>query len=159
MRCDHCGHEVPFGVFCTRCGAHQGRTREFGDPRTRLHRYAAHPSEHVFQPVVFTTLYPHLGHDKVYEFRWAFVIGVGAIVLLFATGLIIAAILVSALLLPLLFLVYFYEAQVYRDDPARVIALTLGVTAMALESIGDSVLVRLSYPSCSTQLETGGCTC
>ncbi|MFI5282970.1 MAG: PrsW family glutamic-type intramembrane protease [Candidatus Dormibacterales bacterium] len=117
---------MPFGVFCTRCGAHQGTTREFGDPRTRLHRYAAHPSEHVLQPVVFTTLFPHLGHDKVHEFRWAFLIGVGAIVLLFATGLILAAILVAALLLPLLYLVYFYEAQVYRDDPVRVIALTLG---------------------------------
>src|SRR5258706_250895 len=43
MRCDHCSHDVPDGVFCTRCGAHQGTTYEFGNARTREHRYAPHP--------------------------------------------------------------------------------------------------------------------
>jgi RsiW-degrading membrane proteinase PrsW (M82 family) len=126
VRCDHCDHDVPDGVFCTRCGGHQGKTHEFGDPRTRLHRYAAHPSEHVFQPSVFTTFFPHLGHDKIHEFRWAFIVGLAAILVLYATGLILAAILVAVFLLPILYVVYFYEAQVYRDEPARVIGLTLG---------------------------------
>ncbi len=126
MRCDHCTHDVPDGVFCTRCGAHQGTTGEFGNAKTREHRYAAHPAEHVAQPSVFTTLFPHLGHHKVHEFRWAFMAGLGGILVLYLAGLITAAILVAAFLVPVLYLIYLYEAQVYRDEPAIVLGFTLG---------------------------------
>jgi PrsW family intramembrane metalloprotease len=126
VRCDHCTHDVPDGVFCTRCGAHQGTTGEFGNAKTREHRYAAHPAEHVAQPSVFTTLFPHLGHHKVHEFRWAFMAGLGGILVLYLAGLITAAILVAAFLVPVLYLIYLYEAQVYRDEPAIVLGFTLG---------------------------------
>ena len=126
MRCDHCAHDVPDGVFCTRCGAHQGTTGEIGDARLREHRYAAHPSEHVIQPAIFTTLFPHLGQHKVHEFRWAFVVGLAGIVILWIAGLITAAILVATFLVPVLYLIYLYEAQVYRDEPAIVLGFTIG---------------------------------
>jgi hypothetical protein len=126
VRCDHCAHDVPDGVFCTRCGAHQGTTAEFGNAKTREHRYAAHPAEHVVQPSVFTTLFPHLGHHKIHEFRWAFVVGLAGVLVLYIAGLITAAILVAAFLVPVLYLIYLYEAQVYRDEPAVVLGFTLG---------------------------------
>lgn len=126
MRCDHCANDVPDGVFCTRCGAHQGKTAEVGNARTRRHRYAAHPGEHVVQPSVFTTLFPHLGESKVHEFRWAFAVGVAGILILYIAGLITAAILVATFLVPVLYLIYLYEAQVYRDEPATVLGFTIG---------------------------------
>ena len=126
MRCDHCSHDVPDGVFCTRCGAHQGTSDEIGNAKTREHRYAAHPGEHVAQPSVFTTLFPHLGHHKIHEFRWAFIAGLAGILVLDLAGLITAAILVSAFLVPVLYLIYLYEAQVYRDEPAIVLGFTIG---------------------------------
>lgn len=126
MRCDHCAHDVPDGVFCTRCGAHQGTTQEAGAAKSREHRYAAHPGEHVAQPAVFSTLFPHLGHHKIHEFRWAFIAGLVGVLILYAAGLITAAILVSAFLVPVLYLIYLYEAQVYRDEPALVLAFTIG---------------------------------
>jgi RsiW-degrading membrane proteinase PrsW (M82 family) len=126
VRCDHCGHNVPDGVFCTRCGAHQGTTQEAGAAKSREHRYAAHPGEHVAQPAVFSTLFPHLGHHKIHEFRWAFIAGLVGVLILYAAGLITAAILVSAFLVPVLYLIYLYEAQVYRDEPALVLAFTIG---------------------------------
>ena len=126
MRCDHCAHDVPDGVFCTRCGAHQGTTGELGDARLREHRYAAHPNEHVVQPAIFTTLFPHLGQHKVHEFRWAFIVGLAGIVVLWIAGLITAAILVATFLVPVLYLIYLYEAQVYRDEPAIVLGFTIG---------------------------------
>lgn len=126
MRCDHCAHDVPDGVFCTQCGAHQGTTKEFGNARKREHRYAAHPGEHVGQPSVFTTLFPHLGQHKIHEFRWAFIVGLAGILLLYVAGLITASILVSAFLVPVLYLIYLYEAQVYRDEPAVVLGFTIG---------------------------------
>lgn len=126
MRCDHCAHDVPDGVFCTRCGAHQGTVEGAGDPKTRMNRYAAHPGEHVVQPSVFTTIFPHLGQRKIHEFRWAFIVGLAGILVLYLAGLISAAILVAAFLVPLLYLIYLYEAQVYRDEPATVLGFTIG---------------------------------
>jgi RsiW-degrading membrane proteinase PrsW (M82 family) len=126
VRCDHCANDVPDGVFCTRCGAHQGTTGEFGNAKSREHRYAAHPGEHVAQPAIFTTLFPHLGHHKIHEFRWAFIAGLGGVLALYLAGLIAAAILLSAFLVPVLYLIYLYEAQVYRDEPALVLGFTLG---------------------------------
>jgi RsiW-degrading membrane proteinase PrsW (M82 family) len=130
-------------VFCTRCGAHQGTTAEFGDPKTREHRYAAHPGEHVAQPSVFTTLFPHLGHHKIHEFRWAFTAGVAGILVLYLAGLITAAILVAAFLVPVLYLIYLYEAQVYRDEPALVLGFTIG--GGIIIGIVVTVLSRIIY--------------
>src|SRR5438270_10876826 len=143
MRCDHCANDVPDGVFCTRCGAHEGTTGELSSAKRRLHNYAAHPSEHVVQPSVFTTLFPHLGRQKIHEFRWAFAVGVAGILVLYATGLITAAILLAAFLVPVLYLVYLYEAQVYRDEPATVLGFTLGGGVVA--GIVITVIVRLLH--------------
>ncbi|HLZ95777.1 MAG TPA: PrsW family glutamic-type intramembrane protease [Candidatus Dormibacteraeota bacterium] len=143
MRCDHCAHDVPDGVFCTRCGAHQGTTGEAGDPKTRVHRYAAHPGEHVAQPSIVTTLFPHLGQHKVHEFRWALIAGLAGVLVLYVTGLIAAAILVSAFLVPVLYLVYLYEAQVYRDEPATVLGFTIG--AGFVVGLVLTLIVRITY--------------
>ena len=94
--------------------------------RTREYRYAAHPAEHVIQPSVFTTLFPHLGQYKIHEFRWAFAVGLAGIIVLYLSGLITAAILVATFLVPVLYLIYLYEAQVYRDEPAIVLGFTIG---------------------------------
>jgi RsiW-degrading membrane proteinase PrsW (M82 family) len=109
----------------------------------RLHNYAAHPSEHVAQPSVFTTLFPHLGHAKIHEFRYAFLIGLAVIVVLVATGLVVAALLVSIFLIPTLYLVYLYEAQVYRDEPALVLGATLVgglVLGLIVTIVADTVV-------------------
>src|SRR6202158_5691161 len=143
MRCDHCAQDVADGVVCTRCGAHQGTTEEFGDAKTREHRYAAHPGEHVAQPSVFTTLFPHLGHHKIHAFRWAFTAGLAGILVLSLAGLITAAILVSAFLVPVLYLIYLYEAQVYRDEPAIVLGFTIGGGRVV--GIVFAVVERLIY--------------
>ena len=78
------------------------------------------------QPAVFTTLFPHLGHQKIHEFRWAFIVGLAGILILYIAGLITAAILVATFLVPVLYLIYVYEAQVYRDEPATVLGFTIG---------------------------------
>ncbi len=143
MRCDHCSNDVPDGAFCTRCGAHQGTTGEVANPKKRRSRYAAHPAEHVVQPAIFTTLFPHLGHSKIHEFRWAFAVGLAGILILYVAGLITAAILVAIFLVPLLYLIYLYEAQVYRDEPAVVLGFTIG--GGALIGIVLTVIERIVY--------------
>ncbi|MGH8862500.1 MAG: PrsW family intramembrane metalloprotease, partial [Jatrophihabitantaceae bacterium] len=142
MQCGHCNSEVPDGPFCTNCGAHQDSAPP---AKPRRHRYGAHPGEHVLHPGIFTTLFPHLGHRKVHEFRWVFVGGLVGIFALFLAGLITAALCVAALLLPFLYVLYLYEAQVYRAEPARTLALLLlggvglgvGVTIGTDRWVGD----------------------
>jgi RsiW-degrading membrane proteinase PrsW (M82 family) len=125
VTCDHCGKQVPDAVFCTNCGAHQGLATSAIAAQERPQHFAVHPGEHVFQPSIFSTLFPHLGQRKIHEFRWAFLIGLAAIVVLVATGLIVAALLASIFLVPTLYILYLYEAQVYRDEPALVLGATL----------------------------------
>jgi hypothetical protein len=147
LTCDHCGKQVPDAVFCTNCGAHQGLAADGIAAQERPQHFAAHPGEHVSQPSVLTTLFPHLGHQKINEFRWALVLGFALVVVLVATGLITAAIVVSILLVPTLYVVSLYETQVYRDEPALVLGATLGggivlgaaVTIIAQRVIGGSL--------------------
>ena len=148
MVCDHCGKQVPEAVFCTNCGAHQGAELLPGDPKDRHHHFAAHPGEHVAQPSIFTTLLPHLGHGKVHEFRYAFLIGLVVIAALVAAGLIVAALLAAAFLVPVLYLIYLYEAQVYRDEPAIVLGATLvgGILLGLLVTIVADLIIGSTLP-------------
>jgi RsiW-degrading membrane proteinase PrsW (M82 family) len=147
LTCEHCGRQVPDAVFCTNCGAHQGLADHAIAAQERPHHFAAHPGEHVSQPSIFTTLFPHLGHRKLQEFRWALTLGFALVVVLVATGLLVAAILVSLLLVPTLYVVYLYEAQVYRTEPVLVLTATLGggillgaaVTIISERIIGGSL--------------------
>ena len=148
MQCDHCAQDVPDGVFCTRCGAHQGTTGESGNAKLREHNYAAHPGEHVAQPSVFTTLFPHLGQHKIHEFRWAFIAGISGVLVLYLAGLITAAILVSAFLIPVLYLIYLYEAQVYRDEPATILGFTIGggiIVGIVVTILGRAIYNPFDY--------------
>ncbi|MGH7922066.1 MAG: PrsW family glutamic-type intramembrane protease [Candidatus Dormibacteraceae bacterium] len=152
MICDHCEEVVVDGVFCTRCGAHQGSTDDTHDHALRYHAYAAHPGEHVGQPSLISTLFPHLSHHKVHEFRWALLVGLGGVFVLWIAGFVTAAILVAAFLIPVLYLIYLYEAQVYRDAPASVVGFTIAagavlgivVTLLSRLFLGDDLLAGRS---------------
>jgi hypothetical protein len=114
----------------------------------REHNYAAHPGEHVAQPSVFTTLFPHLGQHKIHEFRWAFIAGLAGVLVLYLAGLITAAILVSAFLIPVLYLIYLYEAQVYRDEPATILGFTIGggiIVGIVVTILGRAIYNPFDY--------------
>ncbi len=151
MRCAHCDRDVPDGTFCTVCGARQGPGGTTAD-RRRLDRFAANPSEPVVSPGIFSTLLPHLGHNEVNEFRWVFLGGVVALAVLALLGLITAAIILSAFLVPVLYLMYLYEVRIYRDAPIPVVGLTVGgglllgavVTLVANQLVVPLVDVRVT---------------
>lgn len=152
MVCDQCEEVVVDGTFCTRCGAHQDTAEGTHDSARRLHAYAAHPGEHVAQPSLITTLFPHLGRHQIHEFRWALLVGLAGVALLWVTGFVTAAILVATFLIPVLYLIYLYEAQVYRDAPASVVGFTLAagavlgivVTLLGRLALGDDLLLGRS---------------
>ena len=121
VTCRHCGARVPAGVFCGNCGEHL----EGNAARGRSSSYAAAPDEHVTRSSVITTLFPHLPHRQVHVFREVLVGGVGVVLLLAALRFVAPATLVSVLLLPVLYLLYLYESEVYEDEPVQVLLLTV----------------------------------
>jgi hypothetical protein len=120
VTCPHCGMSVPAGEFCGHCGAHLTTANA-----TRRHAFAALPSEHVAQLSIVSTLFPHLAHRRGGAFRWALVAGGAAVALLAALHLFAPASVVAIFLLPVLYLLYLYEVEVYEDEPWLVIGATM----------------------------------
>jgi hypothetical protein len=110
--------------------------------RLRLHRYALRPGEHVATPSVISTLLPRLAHERIHAFRWGLIGGIAVVALLAATGLIIPAIWVAALLVPALYISYLREADVFADAPLPVLFGTIGAGAVigaAVTAVADAL--------------------
>jgi len=128
VTCHHCEHTVPAGEYCGHCGAHLAIRRP-GD-RRRAQAFAASPGEHVYHLSVITTLFPHLPHRGGHVFRWA-LIGGGALFLALAgLHLFAPATAVAAVLLPVLYLLYLYEVEVYEHEPWLVVGATFAAGAI-----------------------------
>jgi RsiW-degrading membrane proteinase PrsW (M82 family)/RNA polymerase subunit RPABC4/transcription elongation factor Spt4 len=134
MQCRNCGRELEGGNFCPWCGAHQTESRESHVAR-RPHIYAANPSEHVLHPSIVSTLFPHLGPRRMVQVRWLIFVGISALVIISLGKLVPLAIVLSALLLPILYLIYFYDAELYGDEPFAV----LGGTFLAGAILGGAM--------------------
>lgn len=119
IQCPSCSRSVPEGEFCGACGAHLTT-----GSANRTHAFAAHPGEHVLHPGVVSTLFPHLPHRHAGPFRLALLAGTVLIAVLGMLGLTAADIAVACLVVPMLYLIYLYEAEVYEDEPELVIGLT-----------------------------------
>lgn len=123
MHCAHCGRETPEGHYCGYCGADL-TAQTAHDPRRRRHTFAADPHEHVYHPAIVSTFFPHLGSSRAQQVRWVLLAGVAAIFLLGLGRYVPVAIVAAALLVPVLYLFYFYEVQIYGNEPLRVLAGT-----------------------------------
>jgi hypothetical protein len=129
MPCPVCGKTVPRGAFCGLCGAHLIRQHGDGPDWLRISAYGAAPGEHLLRLSLVSSVFPHLPHSS----RRAFHVGLAAVIL----ALVVFALLrwqppliaISALGLPLLFLIYLHESCVFDDLPVRTLLTTavLGV--------------------------------
>lgn len=142
VTCPHCEMAVPAGDFCGHCGAHL-----ITASRTRTHAFAAVPSEHVAHLSIISTLFPHLPHRRGGAFRWALISGGAAVLVLAALHLFAPATIAATFLLPVLYLLYLYEVEVYEDEPWLLIAATMiagAVLGYAFTSSSGSVVSRLN---------------
>jgi len=124
MECGVCQLAVPAGEFCGLCGGHLKDHPRNGPEWLRFRAFSASPGEHLLTPNIVSTLFPHLPPRS----RLPFLIGlVLVLVTLLAATLFklpAALITVAALGLPLLFLIYLQEADVYRDIPSSTLVIT-----------------------------------
>jgi hypothetical protein len=125
MHCAVCDTDVPAGAFCGTCGAHLSAQRGNGRGVLRPGAYGAAPGEHVLRLSVASSLFPHLPHRSLAPFRVALAVLVLMLIAFAFLRWQAPLIAVSALGLPLLFLLYLHETDIDDDLPAS----TLGLTA------------------------------
>ena len=104
--------------YCVRCGSPL-------DPSVRRHEFAAHPGEPARALRLFSTLFPHLPQAGYDSFRHAFALGIAVVAVLVIAGLYSLALVGAAILVPVLFVLYFIEVDLYERAPLTIIAATL----------------------------------
>jgi hypothetical protein len=96
----------------------------------RAHAYAANPHEHVLHLSAVTTLFPHLTPQQTLRARWL-LLGGALVIFLIALGrLVPLAIVLGVLLIPILYLAYFYVAELYAGEPMPVLLATFVTGAL-----------------------------
>lgn len=129
MQCPKCSSQNPeFGNFCFRCG--QALRSTDTSKRGRAGSYAVQGAEGVGQFALISTIMPHTNREAADNYRWALAVG-GALVLVFTlVGLLPAAIAAAAALVPITYLVYLYDVNLWRDAPVQTIAVLFAFTGI-----------------------------
>jgi hypothetical protein len=104
--------------YCVRCGFPL-------DAQFHRDEFAAHPGEPARALRIFSTLFPHLARAGYDSFRHAFFLGIVVIGVLVAVGFFPLALVAAAFLVPVLFVLYFIEADLYERAPLAIIGATL----------------------------------
>jgi RNA polymerase subunit RPABC4/transcription elongation factor Spt4 len=142
VTCPHCERVVPQGDFCGHCGAHLTTAST-----TRRHAYAAVPSESVAHLSIISTMFPHLAHRRGGAFRWALLSGSAAVLVLAALHLFAPATIAAVCLLPVLYLLYLYEVEIYESEPWLVIGATMiagAILGYAFTTFSGDTVARLN---------------
>jgi hypothetical protein len=122
--CRVCQTDVPAGEYCGLCGCHLTPRRGEGPDWLRIRDFGAAPGEHLLQPSLTSSLFPHLAERSRTAFRLGLAALLVALVAFTVLRLPAALITVSALGLPLLFLIYLRESDAFRDYPIATLVLT-----------------------------------
>jgi hypothetical protein len=110
--------------YCISCGEPLA-DRRVGPGGRRGRVFAAAPGESVRRIAPFSTLLPSLPEADLDGFRIAFAAGVVALLALLAVGAYPVALVVAAILVPVLILIYVYSVDVYEETPLAAVALTM----------------------------------
>jgi hypothetical protein len=141
-------------VFCG------GLLEPAGDERGG--HFAAAPHEHRIVPHAVSTLFPHLPRAGHVAFRALLATGTALVASLALAGLFPIGLIAAAVLVPLLFVVYFHEVDLYEDEPLRVLAATFvwgavgGVAVGLLRNAVQSAGASLDSPTTSHALVWNG---
>lgn len=132
MQCPRCSSSnIDVASFCHKCGTplRPGRVKT----------YAVMPGEGVNQFALISTVMPHTNREVADNYRWAMIVS-GALVLgATALGLLPVAIAAAAFLVPVAYLVYIYDVNLWEDTPASVVGLLFAVSGLL------SVVVSLLF--------------
>lgn len=92
--------------------------------------YAAAPHEHSWAPHLLSSLFPQLPRADAGFFGFALALGLVLVAALGVARLYPLALLVAAVLLPVLFVTYMYAANIYESKPGLALSATIGWGAL-----------------------------
>ncbi len=146
VTCPHCRAAVPAGNFCGVCGYGLGGDRE----RPMLLRpkvFGAAPAERVLVPHFASAVFPHLPNRSRTPFRVTLLVAVVALAVSVAMKVPVAGIAISALGLPVLFVLYLRASSLVRDIPrgSLILAAALGAVLGAGWVLLTGGLVARTY--------------
>lgn len=124
VRCPACGAAVPAAVFCGSCGAELAATPTRWRTLLRPKAFAAAPSERLIQPMITSSLFPHLERPSRSPFRLGLFLLFAALIGFSWLRLVGPLITVAGLGVPVLFVLYLWQTDVYRDMPRHGLALS-----------------------------------
>lgn len=128
MNCRHCGSNNPdVARYCFRCG----NDLRAADPATaRKDRYAANPNEPVASFALISTIMPHASGTRPNTYRTALILGLALPVIAAATGLLSFALVTAAFVVPVVYILYLYDVNLWEDEPLRVTLMAFAFTAL-----------------------------
>lgn len=129
MPCPTCSTASPeVALYCYRCG-----TPLRGGASTRTGSYAVQSSEGVNQFALISTIMPHSNRETADSYRWAMIISAVLIIAATGLGLLPIAVAAAAFLIPVAYLVYIYDVNMWEDAPVPVVAgLFVGTGILAV---------------------------
>jgi hypothetical protein len=114
--------------YCYRCGT----SLRAGDAR-RTASYAVQSAEGVTQFALISTVMPHTSRRSADNYRWAMILAAVLILATTALGLLPIAIAAAAFLVPLSYLVYIDDVNLWEEAPtAVVVGLFVATGALAV---------------------------
>ncbi|MBB3603100.1 energy-converting hydrogenase Eha subunit C [Mycolicibacterium sp. BK556] len=125
MPCRVCGHDVPAGRFCGRCGARLVREQGGGPDWLRVNAFVAAPGENVLQPSLVSSLFPHLPRRSLGTFRVGLALVAALLIAFSVLHWYVPMVAVATFAPLLLFVIYLTETGVIADLSWRVWALTV----------------------------------
>ncbi|MFT3969221.1 MAG: zinc ribbon domain-containing protein [Micropruina sp.] len=126
MQCTRCHADVPEAAhFCQVCGldAHT-------DDAARKASFAAKPNESVVSLRLVSTIMPRGAAVRPMTYQFALGLALLATVIVAATGALPVAVLIAAFAMPLVYIVYLYDVNMWEDEPVLVTGLAFLLTAV-----------------------------
>ena len=137
MNCPRCHAELPdVAHFCHVCGQDVR-----SDDLARRRSFAAKPDEPVASFALISTIMPRGAVDRPQTYRIALTISLVVALIAAIFGALPIAILVSAFAVPIVYIVYLYDVNLWEDEPIPVTGLAFGLTGAL--TIGFTIVVML----------------
>ncbi|WP_445165401.1 zinc ribbon domain-containing protein [Mycolicibacterium sp. Dal123E01] len=145
MPCPACGHDVPAGRFCARCGAHLSLAPGARPGTLRVSDFAAAPGENVLQPSIVSTLFPHLPSRSRVAFRVSLSLVVAVLIAFCLLQWYVPMLALAIFAPPTLVAIYLFESRLVADLPVWVWVLTavLGVAVgLGWATLTDAIVAE-----------------
>ena len=119
MECPRCKSDVPeVSRFCHHCGADL-----LSGDASRAKAYAAKPDEPVASFRLVSTIMPYGAGQRPSTYRFAFGIALLITAVAAVLGALPVAVMVAAFAVPIVYILYLYDVNLWEDEPVPVVAV------------------------------------